>query len=172
MNLKRNRLSLTITSSLAATLVAATILVSPAANAADSNKLVVMQDAPTLATAAHTEANTTGAVLFFAADLRNLKRKKIGEVIGQVTTFDVTLDGVDEEEDRFRELVFNMKDGQIVVLGASQYTATAAPDFANDNAPVTAVVVGGTGDYIGARGIVTTKKLKNGTFRHTFTFMK
>ena len=171
MNLKRNRLSLTITSSLAATLVAATILVSPAANAADSNKLVVMQDAPTLATAAHTEANTSGAVLFFAADLRNLKRKKIGELIGQVTTFDVTLDGVDEE-DRFRELVFNMKDGQIVVLGASQYTATAAPDFANDNAPVTAVVVGGTGDYIGARGIVTTKKLKNGTFRHTFTFMK
>lgn len=171
MNLKKNRLSLTITSSLAATLVAATILVSPAANAADSNKLVVMQDAPTLATAAHTEASTTGAVLFFAADLRNLKRKKIGEVIGQVTTFDVTLDGVDEV-DRFRELVFNMKDGQIVVLGASQYTATAAPDFANDNAPVTAVVVGGTGDYIGARGIVTTKKLKNGTFRHTFTFMK
>ena len=102
-------------------MVAATILVSPAANAADSNKLVVMQDAPTLATAAHTEANTSGAVLFFAADLRNLKRKKIGELIGQVTTIDVTLDGVNEE-DRFR-------------------------------------------------GIVTTKKLKNGTFRHTFKFV-
>jgi hypothetical protein len=170
MNLKRNRLSLTITSSLAATLVAATILVSPTAHAADSNKLVVMQDAPTLATAAHTEANTSGAVLFFAADLRNTKRKKIGEVIGQVTTIDVTLDVVGEE-DRFRELVFNMKDGQIVVLGAAQYTATTAPNFAKDNAPVTAVIVGGTGDYIGARGIVTTKKLKNGTYRHTFKFV-
>ena len=170
MNLKRNRLSLTITSSLAAILVAATILVSPAANAAVSNKLVVMQDAPTLATAAHTEANTSGAVLFFAADLRNTKRKKIGEVIGQVTTIDVTLDVVGEE-DRFRELVFNMKDGQIVVLGAAQYTATTAPNFAKDNAPVTAVIVGGTGDYIGARGIVTTKKLKNGTYRHTFKFV-
>lgn len=100
-----------------------------------------------MATAAHTEANTSGAVLFVAADLRNLKRKKMGE------------------------LVFNMKDGQIVVLGASQYTATTAPDFAKDNAPVTAVIVGGTGDYIGARGIVTTKKLKNGTFRHTFKFV-
>ena len=170
MNLKRNRLALTITSSLAATLVAATILVSPTAHAADSNKLVVTQDAPTLATAAHTEANTSGAVLFFAADLRNTKRKKIGEVIGQVTTIDVTLDVVGEE-DRFRELVFNMKDGQIVVLGAAQYTATTAPNFAKDNAPVTAVIVGGTGDYIGARGIVTTKKLKNGTYRHTFKFV-
>ena len=151
-------------------MVAATILVSPTAHAADSNKLVVTQDAPTLATAAHTEANTSGAVLFFAADLRNTKRKKIGEVIGQVTTIDVTLDVVGEE-DRFRELVFNMKDGQIVVLGAAQYTATTAPDFAKDNAPVTAVIVGGTGDYIGARGIVTTKKLKNGTYRHTFKFV-
>ncbi|MGA0209621.1 MAG: hypothetical protein ACO3LZ_06840, partial [Candidatus Nanopelagicales bacterium] len=92
------------------------------------------------------------------------------EVIGQVTAFDVTLDGVDPE-DRFRELVFNLTTGQIVVLGSSQYVAGSVPDFANDNAAVTAVIVGGTGDYVGARGTVTTKKRPNGTYRHTFRFV-
>jgi len=134
--------------------------------------LVVVQDPPVLANHPDPdiEQHATGAALFFAANLRNAKGRKIGELIGQLTTFDVILDGT-EEVDRFRELVFNMKKGQIVVLGASQYVAAEVPDFANDNAPVTAVIVGGTGDYVGVRGVVTTKKRKNGTYRHVFTFV-
>lgn len=140
--------------------------------ASASHSLVVLQDMPVLAN--HSDPgikpNTTGAVLFFGADLRNTKGKKVGEVIGQVTTLEVTLDGV-EEVDNFRELVFNMKNGQIVVLGASQYVAGNVPNFASNNAPVTAVIVGGTGNYVGVRGVVTTKKRANGTFRHSFTFV-
>jgi hypothetical protein len=140
--------------------------------ASASNSLVVVQDAPVLASHPDPDIkpNTTGAVLFFGADLRDTKGKKVGELIGQVTTLDVTLDGVDEV-DNFRELVFNMKKGQIVVLGASQYVAGNVPNFASNNAPVTAVIVGGTGKYVGVRGVVTTKKRANGTFRHTFTFV-
>ena len=158
---------------ISAALVAAVGLASPAANAAETEKLVVFQDAPVIVDHPDPdfESNNTGHVFFFAGGLRNAKDKKIGEVIGQVTTFDVTLDGV-EEEDRFRELVFNMAKGQIVVLGASQYVAASAPDFANNNAAVTAVVVGGTGDYVGARGTVTTKKRANGTYKHTFRFIE
>jgi hypothetical protein len=149
------------------------IVAAPAAHATETEKFVVFQDAPVIVDHPDPdfEANKTGHVFFFAGDLRNAKSKKIGELIGQVTTFDVTLDGV-EEEDRFRELVFNMAKGQIVVLGASQYVAASAPDFANNNAAVTAVVVGGTGDYVGVRGTVTTKKRPNGTFRHTFRLMR
>jgi hypothetical protein len=116
----------------------------PAASAAKSDSLVVLQDAPVLANHPNLDVqpNTTGAVLFFGADLRNTKGRKIGELIGQVTTLDVTLDNV-EEVDRFRELVFNMKKGQIVVLGAAQYTSST----------------------------VTTKKRKDGTYRHSFSFV-
>jgi hypothetical protein len=148
------------------------VVAAPAAHAVETEKLVVFQDTPVIVDHPDPdfEANKTGHVFFFAGDLRNAKAKKIGEVMGQVTTFDVTLDGLDE--DRFRELVFNMAKGQIVVLGASQYVAGSVPNFANDNAAVTAVVVGGTGDYVGVRGTVTTKKRPNGTYRHTFRLMR
>ena len=146
---------------------------SPAAHAAETKSLVVLQDAPVLASHPDPDfkPNTTGAVVFFGADLRNTKGKKIGNLMGQLTTFDVTLDGV-EDEDRFRELVFRFKDGQVIVLGASEYQRTEVPNFADDNAPVTAAIVGGTGKYAGARGTVTTKKRANGTYKHTFTFMQ
>lgn len=152
--------------------IALVVTFAPAASATQSGTLVVLQDAPVLANQpnADPKPNTTGAVLFFGADLRNTKGRKIGELIGQVTTLDVKLDNV-EEVDRLRELVFNMKKGQIVVLGAAQYTGTEAPNFANDNAPVTAVIVGGTGEYVGVRGVVKTKKRKDGTYRHSFTFV-
>lgn len=157
----------------AAVVAVAFLLVAPAANAAEIEKLVIEQDAPVLVNGPSGESTqtNTGDLLFFAADLRNAKGKKLGEVIGLVTTFDVTLDGV-EEEDRFRELVFNMRKGQIVALGASQYVASQAPDFADDNAPVTIPIVGGTGDYFGARGTVTTKKRADGTYRHTLRLVE
>lgn len=157
----------------AAVIAVAFLLVAPAANAAEIEKLVIEQDAPVLVNVPNGETTqtNTGDLLFFAADLRNAKGKKLGEVIGLVTSFDVTLDGV-EEEDRFRELVFNMRKGQIVALGASQYVASQAPDFADDNAAVTIPIVGGTGEYFGARGTVTTKKRANGTYRHTFRLVR
>lgn len=162
---------LRIVSTLALTTVMSIGAIATPALADDHKTLVILQDAPVLAEHHDPdfEVNATGAVLFFGADLRSTKRKKIGEVIGQITTFDVSLDGV-EEEDRFRELVFNMKNGQIVALGASQYAKTIAPNFANNNAPVTIAIVGGTGDYAGARGTVTTKKRADGTYKHTFRF--
>lgn len=157
---------------LTSALILAAGLSSPAAHAAEVETLVVIQDAPIIVDHPDPdfEANKTGHVFFFAADLRNTKAKKIGELIGQVTTFDVTLDAANEE-DRFRELVFNMAKGQIIVLGAAQYAAASRPDFANDNAPVTAVIVGGTEEYAGARGTVTTKRRTDGTYRHTFRFV-
>ncbi len=136
------------------------------------SSLEIEQDVPVLVDHPDldSEPNSTGAVLFFAADLRDETGTKIGELIGQVTTFDVTIDGVDEV-DNFREMVFNMEDGMIVVLGAAQYVAGTEPDFADDNAPVTAVIVGGTDTFVGVRGTVTTTKRANGTFLHKFTFV-
>ena len=164
---------LRIVSALALTTMMSIGAVATPALADDHKTLVLLQDVPVLAEHHDPdfEVNATGAVLFFAADVRSTKRKKIGELIGQITTFDVSVDGVDEE-DRFRELVFNLKNGQIVALGASSYATTIAPNFANSNAPVTIAIVGGTGDYAGARGTVTTKKRANGTYKHTLRFIE
>jgi|TARA_B110000285_G_scaffold116981_1_gene132598 hypothetical protein len=132
----------------------------------------VIQGAPVLADHPDPDfiPNSTGAVLFFAADLRDSEGNAFGELFGQVTTLDITLDGV-EEEDRLRELVFNLNDGQLICMGASQYAASRVPDFGDDNAPVTAVIVGGTEAYTGARGTVVTEKLDDGTFTHNFIFV-
>lgn len=135
------------------------------------SSLEIEQDVPVLVDHPDldSERNSTGAVLFFAAVLRDETGTKIGELIGQITTFDVTIDGVDEV-DKFRELVFNMEDGMIVVLGAAQYVAGTELDFADNNV-ATAVIVGGTDAFVGVRGVVTTIKRANGTYIHTFTFV-
>jgi hypothetical protein len=134
-----------------------------------SDSFTVFQDSPTLVDRPAPDfiEGRTGAVLFFNGALRDEDGRQIGDLIGQVTTIDVAA-GSREYEDRFRELAFNLEDGQIIVLGASEYVSADAPspDFANDNAPVTGVVVGGTEKYLGARGVVITTKLADGTYEH------
>ncbi len=73
--------------------------------------------------------------------------------------------------DRFRELAFNMSKGQILALGTSQYIASKAPGFASDSESSIAVIVGGTGEYVGVQGTVTSKQYKVGTYQHTFVFL-
>jgi hypothetical protein len=158
--------------SLVAVIFAAVLTLAGCSSGTTIASSTLSQDQPVLADHPDPDfvPNTTGAVLFFSANMRNGVGEVVGELFGQVTTLDVTLNGIDEE-DRLRELVFNLEDGQIIVLGASQYVAAEAPDFGNDNAPVTAVIVGGTGAYVGARGTVVTQKLDDGTFTHAFTFV-
>jgi hypothetical protein len=145
--------------------------VSACSTQSGAREFAVYQPPPTLADHPDPDFDRkmTGAVLFFAADLTDEEGDAVGRVMGQVTTIDVTLDD-QPEEDRFREIIFNLRDGQIIALGASEYVATGdlQPDFADSNAPVTAVVVGGTQEYLGARGTVTTTKLEDGTFEHDF----
>lgn len=138
---------------------------------ADTKTLVVFQDAPVVVTDSTNGAlsATTGERLFFSGVLRNSEKEAIGEIIGQLTTVDVTIDGV-ADVDRFRKLVFNMSQGQILAIGASIYIASSAPRFSNDSESGTAIIVGGTGDYVGMQGTVTSKQNEDGTYQHTFVF--
>ena len=139
---------------------------------AETKTLVVFQDAPVIVSNTNEENALTraGERLFFNGVLRNSESKNIGEVIGQLTTYDVTTNKA-AEVDRLRELAFNMSKGQILALGASQYNASKAPGFASNSESGTAVIVGGTGEYVGVQGTVTSKQNKDGTYQHTFVFV-
>jgi len=134
--------------------------------------LVVFQDAPVIVSDINDKNASTraGERQFFAGILRNSESENIGEVIGQLTTFDVTINRA-AEVDRFRELAFNMSKGQILALGTSEYIASKAPGFASKSESGTAVIVGGTGEYVGVQGTVTSKQNKAGTYQHTFAFV-
>lgn len=153
---------------IALSFVAATL----SACTADTKMLVVFQDAPVIVSGASEKNASTraGERLFFAGVLRNSEKKNIGEVIGQLTTFDITIDKA-AEVDRFRELAFNMSKGQILASGTSEYIASKTPDFASNNESGTAVILGGTGEYVGVQGTVTSKKNKAGSYQHTFVFV-
>lgn len=112
---------------------------------------------------------TDRVVLFFGAVLRDQGGQQIGKVVGEIVTVDVDVDGA-SDEDRFRKLAFNFDDGQIIALGSSEYVGSAddQTNFARNNAPVTAVVVGGTDQYQGVSGVVITTKLADGTYEHNF----
>jgi len=132
--------------------------------------LVIEQDISNLTV---TNINNTGATYFFDAVLRNEDKTFIlGNLAGLATTVDVTLEDTTQDQDRYREIAYNMNDGQLMVLSAAIYspsTSVNSADFSNSVAP--GIIVGGTGKYTGARGSHTTKKKSDGTFTHTFHFI-
>lgn len=139
---------------------------------ADTKTLVVFSDVPVIVPVPTSDgqSGTTGERLFYSGMLRNSENEGIGELIGQLTTFSVIVNDV-PEIDRFRKLVFNMSQGQIYVQGASQYINSEAPRFAEDGDSTTAIILGGTGDYVGVQGTVTSKQNEDGTYQHTFVFL-
>lgn len=119
-------------------------------------------------------------------ELHNIDVAPAGHSDGDILTYEAelqgengrhaTLDGylviVDEandsesEEDRFSHMVFDFGNGSTIVAeGRSPYTAKAI-EMVN-NAPRLRAVVGGTGEYIGARGQISTWRNEDGSYDHT-----
>lgn len=66
------------------------------------------------------------------------------------------------------QLVFRLDDGDIMALGLSEY-ATADWKLAAEE-PTTRAIIGGTGDYAGARGELVTTRKSDGTYEQEFEF--
>jgi len=66
------------------------------------------------------------------------------------------------------ELIFRLDGGDIMALGLSEY-ASAGWKLAADE-PTTRAIIGGTGDYAGARGELVTTRKDDGTYEQEFKF--
>jgi hypothetical protein len=93
----------------------------------------------------------------------------VGTLRGILITVDLPNEG-DGFEDRIGQIVFDLGAGNsIVVAGASVYAEATAEMTANK--PQVRVVIGGTGNFLGARGQVTTARNSDGTYEHRFELL-
>jgi hypothetical protein len=140
----------------------------PVVAAPDTTTIVLRQEAPVIVPLSQEVAGASGYSFAYEAVLRGSGGKRVGLMSGVVLTIDVTL-GQEIDEIRHRELVFTLKGGQLVAQGVSEYPAAQTEVAASR--PVVIAIVGGTGDYLGARGEVTTTRRANGTYRHVITLL-
>jgi hypothetical protein len=144
---------------------------SPTAEAAgERTTFKVRQEIPVLVTVdIGTEGASHADMLAFEA---LIKREDGGDGIlrGILTTVDIPDGTGDVLEDRVGQLVFDLGDGSmLVVSGASVYPAQSV-EMAINQGQVRAVI-GGTGDFIGARGQVTTVRNEDGSYEHSFELL-
>ena len=147
-------------------IAASAIVAAPAAIAAPSDwDLVVSQDAPVLVDSIVID----NAIIerTFEAVLRDDKGRKIGMLYGSHRDIDAKdRPGLDI---RYRTLVFEFADGQVIAEGVSKYK-TSGP-FLKPGKRTTIAITGGTGAYVGVKGEVKTVHLGKGEHRQMLKFV-
>ncbi|MEO1190251.1 MAG: hypothetical protein AAFY02_00715 [Pseudomonadota bacterium] len=138
--------------------------------AQEATSFTVQQEVPALAAVDLGASGRSHAdMLAFEAAIQSDDGRS-GTLFGVLTTVDLPVEAGDLHEDRLGHLVFDLgAGGSLVVLGASVY-AEAASEM-EQSRPQVRAVVGGTGDYIGARGQVTTTRNTDGTYTHVFELL-
>ena len=148
-----------------------TIIMAPLAIAQQPTALNIHQDVPVLAEVdLGASSNSPGDLLAFEAGI-TAEDGTTGTLSGILITIDLPGDGDDVFEDRIGQLVFDLgSSNSILVAGESVYAETTTE--MNADQPQLRAVIGGTGQYIGARGQVTTTRNADGTYEHAFELIK
>jgi len=163
------RVSATLAAAVA--LAALGTVASPVADAAgERTTFKVRQEVPVLVTVdIGPEGASHADMLAFEALIKREDGTQ-GILRGILTTVDIPDGSGDVLEDRVGQLVFDLGDGSmLVVSGASVYPHQSV-EMAVNQAQVRAVI-GGTGDFIGARGEVTTVRNEDGSYEHSFELL-
>ena len=113
--------------------------------------------------------NGFGTVAVFESNLTR-NGKPFGTFTGTTLKTDVT-PGDPAGERRLRTFVFDLPKGQIVAIGTGLY-ATPQSEVPALVKPTTIAIVGGTGDYLGARGQVTSTRMSDGSFLQQLAILK
>lgn len=109
------------------------------------------------------QGNSNGDMLAFQAGVTGENGLK-GTMFGLLITVDIA-DGDDALEDRSGQINIDLGNGNsLIVAGRSVYKGTNQEIDAGT--PQLRAVIGGTGDYIGARGQVSTTRNADGSYDH------
>ena len=147
-------------------LVGAVGATTPAATAAPQDwDLVLTQDAPVLVDSIVIDDVVVERT--FEAVLRDSKGRKVGMLYGSHRDIDAKdRPGLDI---RYRTLVFEFADGQVIAEGVSKYK-TLGP-FLKPGTKTMIAITGGTGAYVGVKGEVKTVHLGKGQHRQMLNFV-
>ncbi len=145
----------------------------PAAQAEQHTRTFVLtQQPPTLHPIdLHIEGASVADMVLYEASIAG----ELGES-GLLTGFLITADVPDAEtndlhQDRLGQLSFDLGNGTSLVVAGEAIYPSEDVEMTADAAQVRAVV-GGTGDFLGARGQVeTTRNDDDGSYRHEFTLL-
>lgn len=150
----------------AVALAGSAVVTAPAATAAPSDwDLVLTQDAPVLVDSIVIDDVVIERT--FEAVLRDSKGRKVGMLYGSHRDIDAKdRPGLDI---RYRTLVFEFADGQVIAEGVSKYK-TLGP-FLKPGTKTTIAITGGTGAYVGVKGEVKTVHLGKGMHRQMLDFV-
>ncbi len=169
-----SRRSLSAVLAASAALLAAVIAVAPGVVAGDDDRTrtyVIDQEPPTLHVAEVVAADGAhGEILAFDASI-TAEDGRSGRLHGLLTVSAVREGGAVRLEDRIGQIVFDLGDGDsLMVIGGSIYAVRGAE--MEPGREQVRVVAGGTGDFIGARGEVATVRAADGSYTHTFTLLE
>jgi len=145
------------------------LLLSPQA-LAETRKLIVIQDAPALTDVdVGLKGRSHGDMLAFEAPIRS-EAGNIGTLRGILLT--VALPGEGRpHEGRIGQLYFDLGKGDsLVASGGTVYSGQDTEMTVNT--PQVRAVIGGTGEFIGARGQVTTTRRPDRTYEHSFELVQ
>ena len=150
----------------AVALAVSAVVTAPVATAAPSDwDLVLTQDAPVFG-----EAIVVDGRVFersWEAILRDGSGKKVGMLFGTQRNFDATPGG--GVEMRYRTLVFEFADGQVIAQGVAKYKASGG--LLKPGKRSTIAITGGTGAYVGVTGELKTVHTGKGAHRQMLNFV-
>jgi len=148
-------------------------LVGPASTASTSNEepqsiLTLDQALPFLVHIdVGLEGGSHGDILAFDAEVTSTEGL-LGKLSGVIVTVNIPEPGGINYQDRIVHLVFDLGGANTVVVGGkSVYPVDGGPasEFAK-NIPQIRAIIGGTGDYMSARGQMESTRLDDGSYKH------
>ena len=118
----------------------------------------------------HNESGTAGDETVFEGPVEK-DGQPYGAIMGSMLKVGAFGEGWREDrEERMLTAVFDLPDGQISVLGVSYYFE--GDELLPAGEPVTRAIVGGTGEYVGIDGEVTTVRNEDGSYTHTLRIIR
>lgn len=153
---------------------AGVLLLSACGGGSAKSSLTVYEDAPTLNPVdVGKPGNSPGDAYYFFANLRDQQGGPVtGHLYGTKTLVKPADPSTPETEQRatFLFFVFDKSQDQIVVAGVPDYPPNASEFRANQ--PVLRAVLGGTGNYNGAGGQLTSTRNSDGSYKQEFSLTK